>query len=129
MTFDIHQNIFDADGLSHECVAKKHQDELVDLFEQSPEGQALREEGFHGHWTGIMLDLGQSYLGMVGPQKVVDRSPRRLAEQAPYVVSRIYEENSYRRATKSGCQITILPELGVPVKRINRAGKYCQSWE
>ena len=35
MTFDIHQNIFDADGLPLERVARAYQDELIDLFEQS----------------------------------------------------------------------------------------------
>ena len=32
---------------------------------------------------------------MVGPQEVVDESPREFAEKASVVLSRIYEENSY----------------------------------
>ncbi len=64
MTFDIHQKIFDADGLPLEGVARAYQDELLNLFEQSPERQALREEGFGGRWAGILLDLGQNYLGL-----------------------------------------------------------------
>ena len=97
MTFDIHQNIFDADSSPLEHVAVEYQNELVDLFEQSPEGQALREEGFHGHWTGIMLDLGQSYLGVTPPKMsakdireiLFDLIPLKisaLAEQAPEIV-------------------------------------------
>ncbi len=50
----------------------------------------------------------------------------RLARQASVVLSRIYEENSYRRSTENGCPITILSESGVRVKRANRAGEYHQ---
>ena len=35
----------------------------------------------------------------------------RLARQASVVLSRIYEENSYRRSTENGCPITILSEF------------------
>ncbi len=97
MTFDIHQKIFDADGLPLECVAREYQDELVNLFEQSPERQALQEEGFRGRWAGIMLDLGQNYLGVTPPKMsakdmreiLFDLIPLKisaLAEQAPEII-------------------------------------------
>jgi hypothetical protein len=97
MTFDIHKKIFDADGLPRERAAREYQDELVDLFEQSPEGQALLEEGCYGNWTEIMLDLGQNYLGITPPQMsakdireiLFDLIPRKisaLAEQAPEII-------------------------------------------
>ena len=44
MTFDIHQKIFDEDGMPLKQVAQEYQDELLDLFEQSPEGEAISEE-------------------------------------------------------------------------------------
>ncbi len=97
MTFDIHQKIFDADGSPLEHVAREYQDELVDLFEQSPEGLALREEGSHSRWAGIMLDLGQSYLSVTPPKMsardireiLFDLIPLKisaLAEQAPEII-------------------------------------------
>ena len=98
MTFDIHQMIFDADGLPLERVAREYQDELVDLFERSPEGQALLEEGCcYGNWAEIMLDLGQNYLGLTPPKMsakdireiLFDLIPRKisaLAEQAPEII-------------------------------------------
>ena len=97
MAFDIHQKIFDADGLPLERAAEEYKNKLVDLFEQSPEGQALREEGFHGRWTGIMLDLGQNYLDLTPPKMsakdireiLFDLIPLKisaLAEQAPEII-------------------------------------------
>jgi hypothetical protein len=44
MTLDIHQQIFDEDGLPLEQEAGEHQDKPLELFEQSPEAQALSEE-------------------------------------------------------------------------------------
>jgi hypothetical protein len=44
MTFDIHQQIFDEDGLPLEQEAEVYQDKPLELFEQSPAAQALNEE-------------------------------------------------------------------------------------
>jgi hypothetical protein len=101
MTFDIHQNIFDADGLPLEGVARAYQDELLNVFEQSPERQALREEGFGGRWAGILLDLGQNYLGVTPPKMsakdlreiLFDLIPLKisaLAEQAPEIIRELH---------------------------------------
>ncbi len=97
MTFDIHQKIFDADGLPLEDVAMEYQDELVDLFEQSPEGQALLEEGCYSNWAEIMLDLGQNYLSVTPPKMsaedireiLFDLIPRKISatdEQVPEII-------------------------------------------
>ncbi len=45
MIFDIHQQIFDRDGMPLENKARQYQDHLFQLFKQSPEGQALSNEG------------------------------------------------------------------------------------
>jgi hypothetical protein len=97
MTFDIHQQIFDADGQPLERVAREYQNELIDLFEQSPEKQTLREEGIDGGWPRIMLDLGQTYLSVTPPKMsakdlreiLFDLIPLKItafAEQAPEVI-------------------------------------------
>ena len=97
MTFDIHQNIFDADGMPFEKKAEEYKDELVELFEQSPERQALWEESFNGRWARIMLDLAQSHLGVTPPKMsehdlrevLFDLIPMKisaLATQAPEII-------------------------------------------
>jgi len=46
--------------------------------------------------VGVLVPLYILYDGhRVGPQEVVDESPREFAEKASVVLSRIYEENSY----------------------------------
>ena len=94
MTFDIHQNICDADGLPLEHVAKAYQNELVGLFQQSPEGQALQEEGLHGRWPAMMLDLGQSYLGVTLPNMSAKDLREILFDLIPLKVSVPAEEAS-----------------------------------
>lgn len=46
MAFNIRQQVFDSDGMPLEKKARQYQDQLVQLFEQSPEGQALWDEGW-----------------------------------------------------------------------------------
>ena len=97
MTFDIHQKIFDADGQPLKGVAQEYQDELLDLFRQSPERQTLWDEGINGGWPRIMLDLAQTYLSATPPKMsakdmreiLFDLIPLKitaLAEQAPEVI-------------------------------------------
>ena len=45
MTFNILQQVFDRDGMLLEKKANQYTEQLVQLFEQSPEGQALLSEG------------------------------------------------------------------------------------
>ena len=97
MTFDIHQQIFDADSLPLERVAREYQDELLDLFRQSPERRKLWDEGIDGDWPRIMLDLAQTYLSVTPPKMsakdlreiLFDLIPLKItarAEQAPDVI-------------------------------------------
>jgi hypothetical protein len=97
MTFDIHQQIFDEDGTPLEQEAEEYQDKLLELFEQSPEAQALSDEGIEGGWTRMMMDLGMNYLGMTPPQMsahdmreiLFDLIPRKIsapADEAPDIV-------------------------------------------
>ena len=58
MTFNIHQQVFDRDGLPLEKKASQYQDQLLQLFEQSPEGQALRDEGIEAGWASMLIDFG-----------------------------------------------------------------------
>src|SRR5579863_9548736 len=76
MTFDIQQKIFDRDGMPVEKKAIQYQDQLVELFGQSPEGQALRNEGIEPGWTSVVIEFGMNYLS-VTPAKM---SPAGLRE-------------------------------------------------
>src|ERR1017187_9269360 len=76
MTFDIQQKIFDKDGMPIEKKASQYQDELAQLFEQSPEGQALSNEGVEPGWAGMMIEFGINYLSVTPPQM----SPAGLRE-------------------------------------------------
>jgi len=41
MAFDIHQKVFDRNGELDEKKARQYQDQLLQLFDESPEAQAL----------------------------------------------------------------------------------------
>lgn len=97
MTFNIHQKTSDEDGMTLERVAREYQDELIALFRESPEKQALLEEGIDGGWPRIMLDLGQTYLGVTPPEmsakdlreilfELIPLKITALAEQAPEII-------------------------------------------
>ncbi len=72
MTFNIHQQVFDRDGLPLEKKARQYQDDLIQLFEQSPEGQALWNEGIEPGWASMMMDFGIHYLSVTPPQMSPD---------------------------------------------------------
>jgi len=76
MAFDIHQKVFDRDGMILEKKASQYQDQLMQLFEQSPEGRALRGEGIEGSWANMLIDFGMHYLSVTPPQM----TPRHLRE-------------------------------------------------
>ena len=74
-----------------------YQDELLDLFRQSPERRKLWDEGINGGWPRIMLDLAQTYLSVTPPKMsakdlrkiLFDLIPLKItafAEQAPEVI-------------------------------------------
>jgi len=76
MAFDIHQKVFDRDGMILEKKASQYQDQLMQLFEQSPEGRALRDEGVEGGWANMLIDFGMHYLSVTPPKM----APRDLRE-------------------------------------------------
>jgi hypothetical protein len=87
MTFDIHQQVFDRDGLPHEEKARQYQDQLVQLFEQSPEGQALRSEGLEPRRVSMMIDFGINYLSVTPAQMSPDGVREILFDLIPRKVS------------------------------------------
>src|SRR6266699_2372150 len=76
MAFDIYQKVFDRDGMLLDKKASQYQDQLMQLFEQSPEGRALRDEGVGGGWANMLIDFGMHYLSVTPPQM----TPRHLRE-------------------------------------------------
>lgn len=97
MTFDIQQKIFDRDGMPIEKKAMQYQDELAQLFDQSPEGQALRNEDVDGGWFGMVIDYGINYLSVTPPHMtpsglreiLFDIFPRKVsttADEAPAII-------------------------------------------
>ena len=76
MTFNIHQQVFDRDGMPLEKKANQYKDQLFQLFVQSPEGQQLWSEGIEPSWTSLLMDFGMNYLSITPPQM----TPRHLRE-------------------------------------------------
>ena len=68
MAFDIRQRVLDSDGMPREKIAHQYKEQLMELFEQSPEGQTLQDEGIESGWASMMLDFGLDYLGKTPPQ-------------------------------------------------------------
>lgn len=92
MTFNIHQQVFDRDGLPLEKKARQYQDDLIQLFEQSPEGQALWNEGIEPGWASMMMDFGIHYLSVTPPQMSPDHVHEILFDLFPRKVSASADE-------------------------------------
>ena len=97
MTFNIHQQVFDRNGMLLEKKARQYQDQLIQLFEQSPEGQALWNEGIEPGWASMLIDFGMNYLSVTPPQMspddmrtiLFDLFPRKVsasADEAPEII-------------------------------------------
>ena len=97
MTFNIHQQVFDRNGMLLEKKARQYQDQLVQLFEQSPEGQSLWNEGIEPAWASMLIDFGINYLSVTPPQMspddmraiLFDLFPRKVsasADEAPEII-------------------------------------------
>jgi len=97
MTFTIHQQVFDRDGMPLEKKANQYKEQLIQLFEQSPEGLALWSADIEPGWAGMLLDFGTDYLGVTPPQMspddvreiLFDLIPRKVsapAEEAPEII-------------------------------------------
>ena len=94
MAFNIQQQVFDRDGMLLEKKASLYQDQLVQLFEQSPEGQALWNEGLEPGWASMMIDFGMNYQGVTPPQMSPDDLRTILFDLFPRKVSASAEEAS-----------------------------------
>jgi hypothetical protein len=97
MAFDIHQRVFDRNGELQEKKSIQYREQLLHLFEESPEFQALLDEGIDPSWTSMLLDFGIDYLGVTPPQMTPDSLreilfdifPRKVtadANEAPAVI-------------------------------------------
>jgi hypothetical protein len=97
MPFNIHQRVVDRDGMPREQIAHEYKEQLIQLFEQSPEGQILQDEGIESGWASMMIDFGLNYLGKTPPQMspgdlreiLFDLFPRKVsasADEAPEVI-------------------------------------------
>ena len=97
MAFDIRQRVIDSDGMPREKIAHQYKEQLMELFEQSPEGQTLQDEGIESGWASMMIDFGLDYLGKTPPQMspddlgeiLFDLFPRKVsasADEAPEVI-------------------------------------------
>ena len=87
MTFNIHQQVFNRDGRPLEKKASQYQEQLLQLFEQSPEGQALRDEGIEAGWASMLIDFGMNYLSVTPPQMAPHHLREILFELFPRKVS------------------------------------------
>src|SRR2546426_9088214 len=87
MAFNIQQQVFDRDGMLLEKKASLYQDQLMQLFEQSPEGQALWNEGMEPGWASMMMDFGIHYLSVTPPQMSPDNVREILFDIFPRKVS------------------------------------------
>jgi hypothetical protein len=92
MIFNIHQQVFDRDGMPLEKKANQYTEQLVQLFEQSPEGQALWSEGIEPGWVGMLLDFGTDYLSVTPPQMSPDDVREILFDLIPRKVSATADE-------------------------------------
>lgn len=92
MAFNIHQRVFDRDGLPMEKKARQYQDELIRLFVESPEGKALLDEGLEPGWVDMMLDFGINYVGGTPPQMSPDNLREILFDLFPRKVSASADE-------------------------------------
>src|SRR5438270_11726475 len=86
-----------SDAMRREKIAHQYKVQLMELFEQSPEGQTLQGEGIESGWASMMLDFGLEYLGKTPPQMspgdlseiLFDLFPRKVsaeADEAPDII-------------------------------------------
>jgi hypothetical protein len=126
MTFDIHQRVFDEDGEPIDEKISPYIEQLVELFWESPEGQALVDEGIDpGFWASSMLDYGIGYLGVTPPQMspdhlreiLFDLIPRKVsaeADQAPVAIRELqafwkFLQREFHLANAAAC-LTLLDD-------------------
>ncbi len=69
MAFDIHEDLIDLNtGEFKEKAAGRYLRRLIELFEESPEGQPLTEEEEYSYWTDLFLEYSIDYQGLTPPE-------------------------------------------------------------
>ncbi len=92
MTFNIHQSVFSRDGEYMEKAAMRYREQLLRLFEQSPEWKALEEEDLQsGGWADMMMEYGMGYSGVTPAQMSAADLREVLFELFPRKVSALPE--------------------------------------
>lgn len=135
MAFDIHAPVFEPEsGERDEELASAYIDDLVDLFDASPEAQALHEAETETGWTGTFLDYAVNYVGVTPPDMTVsdldevlfELFPQKVsvdANEAPAIVT---ELRAFWQFLKREYQLpnadSLLSELGRPAERKLTAG-------
>ncbi|HYU73628.1 MAG TPA: hypothetical protein VEL31_13185 [Ktedonobacteraceae bacterium] len=128
MVFNIHQRVFDKDGMQLEDKAREYQDQLLKLFEQSPEWQQFWNEERSTGWAGMMIDFGLNYLSVTPPQMspdhlreiLFDIFPRKVsapADDAPDVIDELqafwkFLQREFHLENAAAC-LTVLDEKAV----------------
>src|SRR5829696_6851982 len=83
MTFHIGQDIFDDHGNYLEEQVTAYVDQLLALFDASPEGQALVTQGIEPRWTSMILDYAFRHLGAGVPEIDADALEEILFQLIP----------------------------------------------
>jgi len=97
MAFDIHQSVSNKYGETSEEKATEYRNQLFELFVESPEGQALFDEGISPGWADAMMDYAFGYIGVSPAQMspddlrevLFDLFPRKVSaepDEAPNIV-------------------------------------------
>ncbi len=103
MAFDIHQKIVNRYGELDEKKAMQYRDQLFNLFVESPEGQALIDEGNGPSWADMMMDYGINYLAVTPPQMtpgdlsevLFDLIPQKVSAEADEAPNIIHELQAF----------------------------------
>jgi hypothetical protein len=67
MPFDINQPVFDSKGMYLEEQAVRYEQDLMDQFAASPEGQAITESGTELGWARALIHYAITYVGVTPP--------------------------------------------------------------
>jgi hypothetical protein len=87
MAFNIRQKVVDGYGELDEKKVAAYREQLFDLFVESPEGQALIDEGIRPVWADTMMDYGFGYIGVTPAQMTPDNLREILFDIFPRKVS------------------------------------------
>jgi hypothetical protein len=97
MSFDIYQlDRFAAGEEQAEETLQAYQEALLELFSQSPEGQARSQvDPGIGFWAAQLIDYGSTYLGVTLPQMRVTHLREILSEIFPRKISLASPEDAH----------------------------------